>query len=185
MAAKLKALRDSHGRTIGYEFVPSMKMLRVAIEFNKAENADVPTDDILKKCGVSNAEWNRWRNEYVLIEYDENKEPKGSKNFFEEWLEDVLEIKEKEERELLRLIGMQKAVEGNYNFWKDLSRTYGAISAEQVEHKHTILQVKIKADATPAELNELRQKLLASNRGAVGNAKGAGMARLTSKKSGS
>jgi hypothetical protein len=179
-----KPVRDGHGKVVGVEFKPTLKMLRVAVEFNREENANITNLEILKKCGVSEQEWNRWRNEYVVHEYEADRTTiKSSFNHFEDWFDNAIHVRSKEERELLRLVGMQKALSGDYNFWKDMSRTYGTIHSEMAAPTQAKIPFQLGQDnASIEDLREARDKLLAAHRG-VGNQGGTGMARLTTKRS--
>lgn len=176
-----KVIKDGHGRAVGVEFRPNLRMLRVVVEMNKAENNMMATEEILEKCNVKESEWIRWQNEYVVHEYGPDKEILASKNHFADWLDSALQIKSGEERQMLREVGMQKALAGEYNYWKDMSRTYGAVSAEPIETQKKAIPFNLPTNATPEQLIELRKKLLEQQR-SVGDGAGPGLSRLAAKR---
>lgn len=179
----LKPVKDTHGRVVAVEFKPTMKMLRVVLAFNKAENSGKSNQDIIEACGVNPAEFSSWHNDYIIRDYDKEGNLKSARNYFKEWLDEALEIKSGEERAILRLVGMQKAIGGDFQFWKEMSRTHGAITQETVEHNHHIIPFNLgKDNATIEDLQSAKKKLMDAHRG-VGNDGGTGMARLTTKRS--
>lgn len=177
-----KPLKDAHGKIIGVEFSPTPKMLRYVIAVNKAENISKSNLEICKELGISEPEFSRWHNDFVIHEFDKDGNVKASKNHFQDWFDEVLEIRSGEEREMLRAVGMKKALEGEYNYWRDMSKTYGAISNDIVEHKHTTIPFSLKENATLDDIKHAKAKLLAQQR-SLGDAGGSGMVRLTGKRS--
>lgn len=177
-----KPIKDGHGRVVGVEFRPTMKMLRVVVEFNKAENCKLPTEEILKSAGVAESEWRNWNNNFIVHEYGPDGELTASKNHFDEWFDSALSIKPGEERQMLREIGMQKALSGDFNFWKELARTYAATTKEEAPRETKAIPFNLPTNATKEQLLEFRQKLLEQQRSVDGSGQ-PGLARLTSKRS--
>lgn len=183
MAARFKPIKDSHGRTIDVEFLPSNKMFRYVMAMSLEKNASKTNEQVAKELGLRPAEIDSWWRDYTIV--IENKDGTNTaRNYFEEFFDESLQIRSGEEREMLRIVGMKRAMEGNYNYWRDMSRTYGTISAEQVEHKHMIIKFdELRSDATTAEIEDRRKKLLDAHR-AVDREKSGGLVRLSPKKSG-
>lgn len=177
----LKAQKDTHGRIVGYEFVPTNKMLRLVIEYNKESNRGLSNEEILKKCGITEAEHQSWWRDHVIVPMNADGTPGQPRNFFEEWFDNALEIKSGEERQMLMQVGMQKALEGNFNFWDKLARTFGVINPEAVHEKPMTIPFNLKDDLTPEQIADARQKLLAAHR-SMGNSGSPGLVRLASKR---
>lgn len=177
-----KPQKDTHGRTIGYDFSPTTKQLRVVVAMNRDDNQRKSNEDILEECGVTAAEWKAWWNDYVIVNYGPDGEVQSTRNYFQEFWDSALQIKSGEERALLRQVGMQKAVEGDFRFWKEMAQTYGSVTSEPAEPTRKTIKFELPKNATPEQLREARQKLLESQR-AVGDGGGAGLARLAPKRS--
>lgn len=176
-----KVIKDGHGRAIGVEFRPTVKMLRLVVAVNRAENCHKSHDQLLKECRIKNCEWERWTNEYVIHEYGKDGEIAASKNYFLEWWENAIEIRSQEERELLRQVGLERALQGDHKFWIEMSKTYGAVSQGLQDTKRKSIPFNLANDATPDQIAEARQKLLESQR-ALGDGGGTGLARLTARR---
>lgn len=140
-------------------------MLKVALAFSRAENQHESNEAILKKLKISEDEFASWFRIYVVTEQNPDGTVRASRNYFEEWWDEQLQIRSGEEKEMLRAVGMRKALDGHFQFWKELSRTYGTISPEFVEHHHHVIPFNLgHEDATPEALKAARQKLLAAQR---------------------
>ena len=176
-----KPVKDGHSRVVGVEFSPSLKMLRVVVEMSKDEHQKKTNEEILKICGVTEKEWRDWWNGYIIHEYGPDGEVTSSKNHFQEWWDSALQIKSGEERALLRQVGMQKALDGNFNFWTEMAKTYGSVTDEPAEPARKTIKFDLPKNATPEQLREARQKLLESHR-AVGESGSAGLARIAPKR---
>lgn len=165
MAGSLKPIKDAHSRTVGIEFRPSLKMLKVALAFSRAENLNQSNAEVLKALKITEDEFGSWFRDYVITETNPDGTIKSSKNYFEEWWDEQLQIKSGEEKEMLRAVGMRKALDGHFQFWKELSRTYGTISPEFVEHHHHVVPFNLgHENATPENLKAARTKLMAAQR---------------------
>lgn len=177
-----KPVRNSHGHLTGeFRFVPSAKMYRVAAEFNKDENQGLSNEELLKKCSVSQAEWKRWWTENTVV----SENPDGTintRNHFEEFWDSNMQMKSGEERALLKQIGMHKAMEGDFRFWKEMSSTHGAIQDAPLESPKKKIPAKLPDNATREQILDLRQKLLESQR-ALGDSGGIGLVRTTTRRS--
>lgn len=176
-----KPIRDGHGKVVGVEFKPTAKMLRVVLAMNRAENSGLSNEEILKQCGVSERDWAAWHNDYVIHEQDGRGNITATKNLFLSWFQNVLEIKDGEEIQMLRMVGLEKAYAGDPKFWEPLAKTYGVIAKEAPPPQRKTIPFNLRDDATPEELADIRQKLLESQR-AVGDAGSAGLSRLTAKR---
>lgn len=177
--ANLKPIKNRHGEVIDYEFTPSPKMLRVVVELNKAENGALVTEEILKKCRVSQDEFDSWMRDYMLVSLDADGAVKSKKNYFLSWWESALDIGSGIEKELLRLVGMEKALEGDFNFWKEMARTFGATAPDEVtiNHKH---EFHLKENMTESEIDKAIKDYMGSQRAMEGSRKGA-MVRIANK----
>lgn len=175
-----KPIIGPNGKTvIGIEFRPTLKMLRTVVEMGLDKNQGKSTEEILEQCGVTESEWKRWWSEGKFLEEKEGRTVE--RNYFEEWWDSALQIKSGEEREMLRQVGLQKALDGNFNFWKEMARTYGSVTEEPAEGPKKAIPFNLPTNATPEQLRDARQKLLESHR-AVDDSAGSGMARLTAKR---
>lgn len=161
-------------------------MYRLIVEFNKNEST-VSTPEILKKCNITEAEYDSWFQDFITKEDIRNARGEVIDeiriNHFEKWLDDALNIRPGEEREILRIVGLKHAIDGKFPYFKEMARTYGAISPEAVEHTHKIISFNLGQDSID-DLRSTKKKLLQAHR-SVGSSGGTGMARLTTKRSGS
>jgi len=177
-----ESVKDARGRVVGVIFKATLKMHRVVLEFKREENKNLTNAEILKKCNVSEAEYDSWWRNFVVVKQDQDGKVTDSTNYFEIWFDEAMQIKSGIERELLWQTGMFKALNGEFNFWQACAKTVGAISPEQVNHTHTVIPFNLKEGATSEEIADFKRKVLESQR-TMDNARGGGMVRLTSKRS--
>lgn len=179
----MRPVKDAHGRVVSYEFEPSAKMQRVVIEMNKAEKLNLSNEEILKKCKVTQAEWERWWKEYEIVDLDPDGNVRSKTNYFEIWFDDALQIKSGDLREMLLFAGAQRALANDskaHHYWIPLSKTLGVIG-EQAPPAKTKIPFNLRQDATSDELMEARRSLLESHR-ALGDGGGSGLARLAARR---
>lgn len=149
---------------MGVRFEPSVKMLRFVVALNNPENSKFSNSEILEKLSISDKEHAAWWNDFVIHEQDPQGNITNSLNHFEKWFDNALQIRSSEERALLRHVGMTKALEGNFNFFKEMGKTFGAITDEEVDRAPSVIPFTIRGDATPEEIADARQKLLSEVR---------------------
>lgn len=148
MSEYLKEEWNRTGEVLRTDFFPSSDMYRFAISRASLKNNHLSDKEILKSIGLSPSRLEVWRREYG--------------KYFEEWLVKALENFNKDVRDVMFAVGVDRALKGEYNYWKDISRTVGAISAEKVEIQATVHKgVDELAKLSPEALALEEEKLLA------------------------
>lgn len=134
----LKSVKDRNGTVIGYEFNPSSQM-RIWLNLRSDKrNAGKPDHEILKEVGWKQDLVNEW-----LDKFGEE---------FVEWYQDALHIASKPIKDLLTQVGNEKAM-SDFQYWKELARTHGVISAEKTE-------TELSVGALTRNLDKLSQEEL-------------------------
>lgn len=140
---------DRNGDLVKVEFLPSADMLRFAMERANFKHKAKSDEELLISIGMTKSKIDYWK--------------KHHDPYFSEWLIKCLENFQAPAREALLAFGIDQAFRGNYNYWKDVSRTLGAISGEKVEIKATLSRGIDELAALPAnELALEEQRILAA-----------------------
>ena len=128
-------------------FTPTAKMIIYAICL--AKNPLWTDAEVSRETGITPVSISRWR------KY-------GSA--FTEWLEEFLDQHAPDkEAELLEAVGMVNAIQGNYNFWKDMAKARGVIKEDSRS-----LTINLNTDFSHISLgdfDEQRARLLSELRG--------------------
>lgn len=146
----LKEEFDRNGNLTKTDFYPSADQLRYAAARSSLKNEQKSDKELLKELSIPQNSLNKWETEYG--------------NHFREWLYWYIENTRGPIRDALFAFGLDQAFRGNYNFWKDVARTAGAISSEKVELKATITKgvdelANLSDGAIEAEFNNLVAEL--------------------------
>lgn len=147
---------DRNGKLIRIDFYPNADQLRFAASRASFKNDSKTNEELLKELRISKNAYTRWVKEYG--------------DSFHKWLEWFMDNMRYPVKEALFLKGYDMAMRGEYNYWKDVSRTVGAISSEKVEITANIINKGVEelADLSDTELIALERQLLKTLRGAEG-----------------
>lgn len=147
MGVYLQETTDRNGAVVKAEFLPSADMLRFAMSRASIKNDHKSDKTILKELGIAPANIDRW--------YRDNHP------YFADWLVKVLENFRAPVREALFAFGVDQAFRGNFNYWKEVSKTVGAISPDKVEVINVDKKVTDLSKLSPEELKKEEERLLA------------------------
>jgi hypothetical protein len=147
---------DSKGNVVGTRFNPTAKMLEFAVARSAPKNASKTNDELCADIGIAATTVQGWQNKY------------GS--HFSEWLSEALETYSAPIREALHSLGLKKALEGDFNFWKALATHHKAVDPDRIDINVLPARVKRLEEMTKEELAEYQQRLLADSRGDEVNA---------------
>lgn len=154
--------KDQYGKIIGHEFRPTHLMRLMLYESNDPKNSHLEMKEIFKRRGIAFTVFKNWQKDFVEV----NEETLHTINFFQEWWDEQVSLFSMDPKAALRHIGMQHALEGKFSFWKEMSRTEGVISAEEVNHNIRVIPMELgKNDATIEDIRSAKRKLLDAQRG--------------------
>lgn len=147
MKPVLETVIDKNGAE-SQRFSPTGRMILFAI--SRAKNPTFTDNECAADVGVMPATVSGWKSKY------------GS--FFGSWLEEMIDqhMPDKE-AEMLHAVGMVEAMQGNFNFWKEMARTKGVIKEESKP-----LHITINTDFSHVaigDFDEQRARLLSELRG--------------------
>lgn len=132
------------------EFLPTPKMILFAIE--KAKAPDESDAELARRSGSNPNMPNAWARKYGEL--------------YKVWLDEFVEgASFSRESEVLELVGMIQASQGNFSFWKEMARKHGVIKDEVKE-----LSLTINTDFSQilvGDPNEARRRILLETRGVV------------------
>lgn len=147
MSIQLKEEFDRNGGLVRTEFIPTADQIRYAAARSSLANEKKSDSELLKELGISKGAIQRWMNEY---------DP-----HYSQWLYWFMENLRAPIRDALAGIGLDRAMRGEYNFWKDMARTHGAISSDKQEIKLTVSRgVDELASLTPEQLEAEQHRLI-------------------------
>lgn len=89
-------------------------------------------------------------------------EPKAEENYFSRWLEEAIDIHaatDDHKKTILEAVGMVNAVNGNFQFWREMARTQGVIKEEPKNTSITI-NTDFSQIAIGANFDEARRQIL-------------------------
>ena len=147
MKQVLQEVTDKNGN-ISIKFNATAKMILFAI--GKAKNPSWSDNEVLDDIGIHRNSLSQWKTKY------------GSHftSFIEEMIDNFAPDKG---AELLEAVGMVNALQGNYNFWKDLAKTRGVIKEDA---KSVSLTINTSFEhISLGDFNEQRARLLSELRG--------------------
>jgi len=129
-------------------FCPTAKQILFAM--CKAKNAHMTDSEVAHEVGITPQAVSRWRCDY------------GSS--FSGWLEEMIDqYAPDKDAELLHAVGMVHAVQGNYNFWKDMAKSKGVIK-EDSKPMHITINTDF-SHISIGDFHEERARLLSELRG--------------------
>lgn len=117
---------DRNGELLRVDFSPSSDMVRFALARASLKNINLKDDDVMRQLGMGPGRLKSWR---------ETLNP-----HFEAWLCKAVENFSQNARETLFAIGVDRAFRDGpqaFNYWREVSKTVGAISADKIE-VHTV-----------------------------------------------
>jgi len=133
-------------------FSATPRMLLYAITW--AQDLTRIENEVCDKIGIHRRSIKRWKELYDT--------PKQARNYFSNWLEETVEAlanTDEQKKAVLEAVGMIEATQGKYQFWRDMSRTYGAIKEETKATSITI-NTDFSQIAIGANFDEARRKIL-------------------------
>jgi hypothetical protein len=148
MGAYLDETLDRNGTLVKAKFYPSADQLRFAMARASIKNNEKSDIELMKELGMSRGKLEHWRQEYG--------------RHFEEWLCKCIENFQAPVKEALFAFGVDRAFQGDFNFWKEVSKTTGAITADKIEISTISRGVEELARLSPEELQLEEERILAS-----------------------
>ncbi len=132
------------------EFLPTARMILYSI--HKAKNQGLADSEVCALAGLDAQNPMRWRVKYGT--------------YFTDWLEEAIDHQSMDDAAVLERVGMiQAAQPGNYQYWRDMSRSKGVLKDEIKEVKIT-LNTDFSA-LLGGDLAEARKRILLKARGMV------------------
>lgn len=131
-------------------FVPSPQMYAFAMARALPNNADKKDIDVMETVGMVGQTLYKWRQDY--------------NPHFDEWLEGYLitHTSKKMLKAMLESVGVQKALEGEFNYWKVLALREKVIQPESFNLNVVPIDLGRMGDMSDAELESARKTLMAS-----------------------
>lgn len=128
-------------------FTPTARQILFALAMAKSPH--LVEEEIAAEIGLSKTTLKTWKEKY------------GTK--WQNWLEEMLDQHAPDkDAELLKSVGMIHALQGNYQFWKDLAKTAGVIK-EDAKPLHVTINTDFSHIAL-GDFNEERARLLSELR---------------------
>lgn len=147
MKPVLETIIDKNGgKTI--RFNPSARMILFLAE--KGKNPHMTDEEVLEKLGIDTHSARRWELKYG--------------HHYTDWYEEMLDQHlDSSDQRVLDMVGMVEAVQGNFNFWKEMSKIRGLIKEDTKEIKITLNTDFSKFEGMSFE--DYRRGILESTRG--------------------
>lgn len=148
MKPVVERIIDKNGGTFT-RFNPTGKMIYYAVTL--AQNPTLTEKEVLSLCRLPKITLDRWKEKY------------GSE--FSYWLEEMVDQCGYDEKAAaIEAVGMVEALQGNYNFWKDMAKKNGVIEGDSK------LTININTDFSQVlvageSFEERRKQLLSQIRG--------------------
>lgn len=133
------------------KFVPDAKMFAFASSRALPENLTKKDQAICEQINLPYSTLQRWRAE--------------SNPYFDEWVENYLLLNsggQKLLKKMLEDVGIKKAMEGDFAFWKALSIKYGVIAPDSANLNLVPVNLQNYDQWTPEQLEAQRNTLLQS-----------------------
>jgi hypothetical protein len=133
-------------------FVPSPQMYAFAMARSLPHHAHLDDKQVMETMNYNGDVVVRWRREY--------------NPHFDEWLEGYLltHTSKKMLKAMLESVGVKKAMEGEFNFWKALSLREGVIKPDSMNLNVIPIDLGKINDLDPEQLEGAKQALLESLR---------------------
>lgn len=120
----------------------------------KAKNPHLSDGEACDLAGIDRQLPSRW-----LAKYGHH---------YREWIEEALDHDSADDAEVLERVGMVNAVQGNYQFWRDMARQKGVIKEEVKEVKISInTDFSALLNGVNGDIVEARKRILLKARGVV------------------
>jgi hypothetical protein len=139
---------DRNGNLLRSTFYPSADMLRFAMARASLKNNSLSDQEIMESLGMSGRQLKRWR------EGDDARD-------FEDWLVKCIENFQAPVKEALFAFGVDRAFQGDFSFWREVSRSVGAITSEKIEVTSTYRPIEDLEKLTPEQLALEQERLIA------------------------
>ncbi len=133
-------------------FVPTPQMYAFVMARSLPTNADKKDAQVMETVGMSPHTINGWRSDY--------------NPYFDEWVENYLitHTSKKMLKAMLESVGVQKALEGEFNYWKVLALREKVIQPESFNLNVVPIDLGRIGDMSDAELEDAKQVLLSGLR---------------------
>lgn len=133
-----------------FHATPAMRLFALSSFFDPELRGKSP-DKICKAIGISNARYREWL---------------GYEPWFSEWLEELrASLGGANRRAALEFVGMQQAMNGEFNFWKAMALKEGVISPDRLDVGAAIpANLGAMKDASQSDLDALQNSILAGLR---------------------
>lgn len=137
------------------QFVPMSQMYAFAMARAMPQNAAKDDAEICEFINLKKQTLNNWRNDY--------------NPYFDEWLENFIltHTNKKLLKQMLEAVGIKKALEGEFNFWKSLALREKIITPEAMNLNVIPVDLKNYDEWNESEIASQRQALLDSLRPAL------------------
>lgn len=135
------------------QFNPTPQMYAYAMQRGKPENISRRDDEICEQINLHPSNVAKWRKE--------------ADPYFSEWLENFLLRNSSVPilKKMLEDVGNQKALEGEFNFWRQMALKHGVIAHEQQTLNIVPVNLSQYDKWTDAELESYRHSLLSAVKG--------------------
>tara|TARA_R110000868_G_scaffold242882_9_gene498520 strand:- start:2532 stop:3155 length:624 start_codon:yes stop_codon:yes gene_type:complete len=141
---------DRNGNLLRTEFYPSADMYRFAMARASLKNSNLTDREVMAQIGLTDRSLKRWRADPEINVH------------FEKWLVKCVENFQAPAREALLAFGIDQAFKGKFEYWKEVSKTLGAISHDKVEVTTNVKSIDELNNLSPEELELEKEKLLAT-----------------------
>jgi hypothetical protein len=107
-------------KEISFNPDPKMLLFAYAVSCDKKYIGLAP-EDVLPELGLRRDLWSRWQRDY--------------NPYFEEWLEGVMmTFRGTNVKKMLEFVGLQRAFQGEFNYWKAFALRERVINPDQLNH---------------------------------------------------
>lgn len=141
-------------------FSPSARMILFSIE--RAKNPGLSNKEVCEKIGLDPQLPMRWAVKYGT--------------HYTDWIEEAIDQASDDDAAVLERVGMVNALQGNFQFWREMARTKGVIKEDDKPKNLTInTDFTVIMQGVGGNLDAARDKLLQAARG-LGDAHRSGVA---------
>lgn len=129
-------------------FTPNPQMMVFGFARCEPTNFDKKDADVLSQVNIPTQNLSRWRREY---------DP-----YFDEWLENFIMIHSNVKllKNMLESVGIKKAMQGDFSFWKAIAIKYGVISSDTQNLNVIPVNLQNYDQWTPEQIESQRNSLL-------------------------
>lgn len=158
----LKPVKDKNGKIVQYDFKPTPEMILYAQACALPENRSLTNEAVALKAGVSLWKYRKWHTAFIT-----EQEIKGKMrrvNLFREWLTEYLAITKLDYKEALKMVGRERALDGDFKFWKEEAATEGVIRDDTPQANIYNIPINLNDARTISEIERARDQLLEANK---------------------